>query len=105
MFPQLSDALIDMEEQNKELSRIMSAVKHDRVCGVIFTTLILITLSCYPMQPYVLFPERRVRDYSFEQAAEIEPQVTELLRLAEKSIKGLERKDASAKQKVPYFRS
>ena len=48
-------------------------------------------------------PEKRVREYSIQQSSEIEPQITELLQLAEKSVKSLERKEASLRQKVRSF--
>lgn len=51
-------------------------------------------------QMYVLLPEKRVREYSIQQSSEIEPQITELLHLAEKSVKNLERKEVAMKQKV-----
>lgn len=54
---------------------------------------------------YVLLPEKRVREYSIEQSSEIEPQITELLQLAEKSVKNLERREAALKQKVCPYRS
>lgn len=48
-------------------------------------------------------PERRVRESYVQQSEEIEPQITKLLELAEKSLKNLERKEANLTQKVCMF--
>ncbi|KAF8314744.1 hypothetical protein DL93DRAFT_2079898 [Clavulina sp. PMI_390] len=76
----LEDSLIDLDEQNRELKRIGDAIKYNRV--------------------YVLVPEKTVREYSIQQSSEIEPQITEMLQLAEKSIKNLERKETILKSRV-----
>jgi DASH complex subunit SPC19 len=49
---------------------------------------------------FVLIPEKRVRAYAAQQNEDIEPQINELLELAEKSLKILERKEAALAKKV-----
>ena len=52
------------------------------------------------IQVFTLVPEKRVKAYAAQQYEDIEPQITELLDLAEKSIKLLERKEKTLKLKV-----
>ncbi len=52
------------------------------------------------MQVFTLVPEKRVKAYATQQYEDIEPQITELLDLAEKSIKLLERKEKTLRMKV-----
>ena len=52
------------------------------------------------VQVFTLVPEKRVKAYATQQHEDIEPQITELLDLAEKSIKLLERKEKTLRMKV-----
>lgn len=53
----------------------------------------------------MLLPEERVRASTMQNHGDIEPQITELIELAEKSIKVWERQEATLKTKVnqPYL--
>lgn len=48
----------------------------------------------------MLLPEERVRASTMQNHGDIEPQITELIELAEKSIKVWERQEATLKTKV-----
>lgn len=100
---QLEDALLDLEEQNRELERIGDAIAYNRVRFAVRRVCSLLIVPEW--QLYVLLPEKRVREYSIQQSSEIEPQITELLQLAEKSVKNLERKEAALRQKVQFSHS
>lgn len=68
------------ETETQEISRLSRILQNNRV--------------------FTLVPEKRVKAYAAQQYEDIEPQITELLDLAEKSIKLLERKEKTLKLKV-----
>lgn len=49
---------------------------------------------------FVLIPERRVQKYAAQEKEDIEPQITELLELAEKSLDNWEKKEALIRAKA-----
>jgi len=76
----LLDGLDVFEQEVQELNRLGKVLQNNRL--------------------FVLIPEKRVRAYAAQQSEDIEPQINELLELAEKSLKILERKEAALTKKI-----
>ncbi|KAF8338870.1 uncharacterized protein EI90DRAFT_3117943 [Cantharellus anzutake] len=93
----LLDGLESFEAETQELLRLSRVLQNNRV-----RILICVEWSEFrvDLQVFTLVPEKRVKAYAAQQYEDIESQVTELLGLAEKSIKLMERKEKALKMKV-----